>query len=205
MQKFPNNIKKNKSHKIKTYKGLKAKKLSFFKSGLVAKNINYLSWNNFESFRKVYVRAFRAREVKNKKNFRLIQSAKKKKKKRKPQKKKVNSLIFRAQFWSPLTKKPLQVRMGKGKGSPYKWVFPCSYNRVLIEQLTKIRRKKIKRTFEKASKKMPLNFKYILDKRKQIFSHRLGEKIFFLKHYDNILDLDFFLKNKIKFNKKNEQ
>jgi ribosomal protein L16/L10AE len=203
MQKFPNNIKKNKSHKIKTYKGSKAKNLTFFKSGLITKNISYLSWNNFESFRKVYVRAFRTREVKNKKNFKLIQSAKKKKK-RKQQKKKVNSLIFKAHFWSPLTKKPLQVRMGKGKGSPYKWVFPCSNNRILLEQLTTIRKKKISRVFNKASKKMPLLLKYVIEKKKQIFPKRLGEKIFFSRYFDNNDIVENFVKNKIKIKKKNE-
>ncbi|RYE05330.1 MAG: ribosomal protein L16 [Rickettsiaceae bacterium] len=203
MQKFPNNIKKNKSHKVKTYKGSKANKLSFFKSGLITKNISYLSWNNFESFRKVYVRAFRTREVKNKKNFKLIQSAKKKKRK-KQQKKKVNSLIFKAHFWSPLTKKPLQVRMGKGKGSPYKWVFPCSNNRVLLEQLTTIRKRKILRVFKKASKKMPLILKYVAEKKKQIFPKRLGDKIFFTRHFSTLEIMETFLKNKLKIKKKNE-
>ena len=33
----------------------------------------------------------------------------------------------------PITKKPADVRMGKGKGDPYKWVFPAKPGRILFE------------------------------------------------------------------------
>ncbi len=33
----------------------------------------------------------------------------------------------------PITKKPADVRMGKGKGDPYKYVFPAKPGRVLFE------------------------------------------------------------------------
>jgi len=204
MQKIPNNIKKNKSHKIKTYKGKKCNKLSHYNSGLKTKSLNYLTWNNFEAFRKVYIRAFRAREVKNKKNFKLIQSARKKKKKKATNKKKVNQIIFKAHFWSPLTKKPLQVRMGKGKGSPYKWVFPCSSNRILMEQLTTIRKKKVLRVLEKAKKKIPLALKYVERKKKKLFAKRYQDNIFKNYNHGSYAELLSFFKNKLSIKKKNE-
>jgi ribosomal protein L16/L10AE len=209
MQKLPNKTKFNKSHKIKIYKGSKSNTLSFFKSGIRTTNRSYITWNNFESFRKVYVRSFRSKEVKNKKNFKLIQSSKKKKKKKRlTLKKKVNSMIFKAHFFSPLTKKPLQVRMGKGKGSAYSWVFPCSSNRILIEQLTTIRKKKIKRVFSKASNKMPVGFSLEFDKRKQIFPHRLKNFFFTRRNYINFSTNEMkvnYLTNKLKIFKTNER
>ena len=208
MQKLPNKTKFNKSHKIKKYKGCKSKSLSFFKCGLKTKSRSYISWNNFESFRKVYVRFFRSKEVKNKKNFKLIQSSKNKKVKKKVlTKKKKNSMIFKAHFFSPLTKKPLQVRMGKGKGSAYKWIFPCSSNRILIEQLTFIRKKKIKRVYNKAFNKMPIGFKFIFDKRKQLFQHRLKNIFFYRRSFINYSESEVkkaFTKNLLKIKKKNE-
>ncbi len=33
----------------------------------------------------------------------------------------------------PITKKPADVRMGKGKGDPYKYVFPAKPGRILFE------------------------------------------------------------------------
>jgi len=33
----------------------------------------------------------------------------------------------------PITKKPADVRMGKGKGDPYKFVFPAKPGRILFE------------------------------------------------------------------------
>ena len=33
----------------------------------------------------------------------------------------------------PITKKPLDVRMGKGKGDPYQYVFPAKPGRILFE------------------------------------------------------------------------
>lgn len=208
MQKFPNKIKFNRSHKIKSYKGLKSKKLSFFKSGLKTTNRSYITWNNFESFRKVYVRSFRSKQIKNKKNFKLIQSSKKQKKKKiVKQKRKINSLVFKAHFFSPLTKKPLQVRMGKGKGSVYDWVFPCSSNRILFEQLTTVRKKKIKRVFNKAIKKMPVGFHFEFDKRKQIFPFRLKNYFFsrrdFIGFNHNEVENNRFL-NILKIKSKNE-
>lgn len=209
MQKLPNKTKFNKSHKIKNYKGVKSKSLSFFKSGIRTSNRSYLTWNNFEAFRKVYIRSFRSKEVKNKKNFKLIQSSKKKKKKKVfKQKRKQNSLIFKAHFFSPLTKKPLQVRMGKGKGSAYKWVFPCSSNRILIEQLTTIRKKKIKRVFSKAGSKMPVGFKLEFDKRKQLFPFRLKNFFFRKRNFVGILYSEVkenYYLNNLKISKKNER
>ena len=98
--------------------------------------------------------------------------------------------------------------MGKGKGSPYKWVFPCSSNRILIEQLTLIRKKKINRVFMKASSKLPLKFKLEFDKRQQIFPYRLKNFFFNRRTFVGFTPSDItqnFIKNKLKIKSKNER
>jgi len=137
MKKFPNNIIFKKSHKKKTFNGIKGTKLALYTTGVKIKNNSYLSYSQFEATRKVIVKILRPKEIKNKKNLKLIHSARKRKKnaKRQPRKK---FLLLRTNFYSPLTKKPLQVRMGKGKGNPYTWVYPTNRSRVIIEMSRQI-------------------------------------------------------------------
>lgn len=60
----------------------------------------------------------------------------------------------------PLTKKPLEVRMGKGKGNPEGWVCIIKPGRVLFE-IGDIEHDLAKEAFRLASHKLPLKTKFI--------------------------------------------
>lgn len=59
-----------------------------------------------------------------------------------------------------ITKKPLETRMGKGKGEPDHWVAPVKPGRVLFE-LGGVEEGKAKEAFRLASRKLPLKTKII--------------------------------------------
>jgi len=123
MKKIPNNIIFKKNHKIKKIKGRKGVNLALFTAGIKIKKAScYMTHTQFESTRRVIVRMLRPKEVKNKKNLKLIQSARKRRNRIKPKANRKKFLLLRTNFCLPLTKKPLQVRMGKGRGNPYTWV-----------------------------------------------------------------------------------
>ena len=58
----------------------------------------------------------------------------------------------------PLTKKPNEVRMGKGKGSFFSYIYPIKQNQILCS-LTGISEKQIKIIFKKANFKLPIKTK----------------------------------------------
>ena len=60
----------------------------------------------------------------------------------------------------PLTKKPAEVRMGKGKGSPEKWVARIKRGRVLFE-LEGVEPEVAKEAMRLASHKLPMKTRYI--------------------------------------------
>lgn len=60
----------------------------------------------------------------------------------------------------PITKKPLEVRMGKGKGSLEEWVCVIKPGRVLFE-LGDVDRTIAKEAFRLASHKLPVKTKFI--------------------------------------------
>ena len=60
----------------------------------------------------------------------------------------------------PLTKKPAEVRMGKGKGSPELWVAEIQPGRVLYE-LTGVDKKTAKEAIKLAMSKIPFPCKFI--------------------------------------------
>jgi len=60
----------------------------------------------------------------------------------------------------PITKKPLETRMGKGKGEPDHWVAPIKAGRVLFE-LGGIGKGRAEAAFRLASRKLPLKTKII--------------------------------------------
>ena len=60
----------------------------------------------------------------------------------------------------PVTKKPIEVRMGKGKGSHDRYVFRTSPGRVLFE-IEGVSREIAARALELASGKMPIRTKFI--------------------------------------------
>ena len=59
-----------------------------------------------------------------------------------------------------ITKKPLETRMGKGKGEPDHWVAPVKAGRVLFE-LGGVEEGRAKEAFRLASRKLPLKTKII--------------------------------------------
>lgn len=60
----------------------------------------------------------------------------------------------------PITKKPLETRMGKGKGEPDHWVAPIKAGRILFE-LGGIGERRAKAAFRLASRKLPLKTRVI--------------------------------------------
>lgn len=60
----------------------------------------------------------------------------------------------------PITKKPLEVRMGKGKGSPEDWVAPVQRGRILFE-MEGVDHEMAKKALMLAAHKLPLKSKII--------------------------------------------
>lgn len=60
----------------------------------------------------------------------------------------------------PLTKKPLEVRMGSGKGSVEEWVAVVKPGRVLFE-IEGIPEDKAREAFRLAATKLPLNTRFL--------------------------------------------
>lgn len=60
----------------------------------------------------------------------------------------------------PVTKKPAEVRMGKGKGNPEVWVAPVRPGRILFE-IEGVERDVAERAMELASAKLPIRTKFV--------------------------------------------
>ena len=60
----------------------------------------------------------------------------------------------------PITKKPAEVRMGKGKGSPELWVSKVQPGRILFE-INGVTREQAEAAFRLASYKLPVKTKFI--------------------------------------------
>ena len=60
----------------------------------------------------------------------------------------------------PITKKPLEVRMGKGKGTPEYWACRVKPGRILFE-LDGVSEDLAKRAFELGAAKLPIQTKFI--------------------------------------------
>jgi large subunit ribosomal protein L16 len=132
MKKFPNKVKFKKNHLIRTFSGRKGIRLSCFTIGLQLQNNCYLSHKQLEEARRVIVRLLRPKSRKNTKDKRYIQLKKKKAKKRK-KKTRLKYLLIKSNLTAPITKKPLQVRMGKGKGSLDHYVSVAKKSRIIFE------------------------------------------------------------------------
>jgi len=63
----------------------------------------------------------------------------------------------------PITKKPLETRMGSGKGSPEMWVAEVRAGRILYE-MTGVSADVAKEAFERAAAKLPLRSKVVARK-----------------------------------------
>ncbi|WP_286952102.1 MULTISPECIES: 50S ribosomal protein L16 [Aminobacterium] len=60
----------------------------------------------------------------------------------------------------PFTKKPLETRMGKGKGTPEFWVAPVKRGRILFE-VAGVSREVVEEAFRTASHKLPVKVKIV--------------------------------------------
>jgi large subunit ribosomal protein L16 len=60
----------------------------------------------------------------------------------------------------PITKKPAETRMGKGKGNPEYWVAVVKPGRILYE-VSGISEEVAKQAFERASRKLPISTKFV--------------------------------------------
>ena len=61
----------------------------------------------------------------------------------------------------PVTKKPLEVRMGGGKGSPEEWVAPVKPGRMLFE-LAGVSEETAREAFRIAGHKLPLAVRFVI-------------------------------------------
>jgi len=166
MKKFPNNVVYNRPHKIKTMKGTKGINLSRYTAGLRIKSSAYISYEQLEASRRVISRLVKPKEVKNKKNQKIAQSTQKRSARsvRRFKAKRKKFLLIRSNLCLPLTKKPLQVRMGKGKGLVDRWVYSARQSRVIFEmsrQQYKLPR--IKSILSTTSVKLPTKTKFTFD------------------------------------------
>jgi len=60
----------------------------------------------------------------------------------------------------PVSKKPAETRMGKGKGEPLFWVAPCRKGRVIIE-LEGVSEEEAREALRRASAKLPITTRFI--------------------------------------------
>lgn len=61
---------------------------------------------------------------------------------------------------TPITKKPAEVRMGKGKGNPEYWVAKIQPGRILFE-ISGVTREQAKEAFRLASYKLPFKTRFL--------------------------------------------
>ncbi len=60
----------------------------------------------------------------------------------------------------PITKKPAETRMGKGKGAPEEWVAPVRPGRILFE-IDGVTEEQAKEAFRLASHKLPVKTRFV--------------------------------------------
>jgi len=117
----------------------------------------YLRYEQLEITRRIITRFLKTKKKKRKYAKNIQQRSKKKKSQRKKKRaSKSNSAFFiRSTIWLPITKKPLQVRMGKGKGAVDHWVFPSKgKSRVILEFSRQVKRlSRFRRVLNKLAKK----------------------------------------------------
>jgi len=173
----PLKFKYKKPHKVKSFKGQKGTKFAVYTTGIKIKENISVDYTQLEAVRRMLSRQTKGRrekKVKNVKHQKYIKMMQLKaareaksdntsKKRKKPKKK---FYLIRSTITQPLTKKPLQTRMGKGKGNPYKWIYNVRKSRILLEfSHRKHSLKKIKQIFCKALIKLPRKTKFVFEKK----------------------------------------
>lgn len=74
--------------------------------------------------------------------------------------KRKGKLWIRAFPWKPITKKPTEVRMGKGKGDPEFWVDPIKPGKIIYE-LEGVHEKAAREAMRLAAHKLPIRTRFI--------------------------------------------
>jgi ribosomal protein L16/L10AE len=164
MKQIPKPSKFSRPHKIKNMKGSKGIDLNRYTVGLKILKSSYLTYQQLESSRRSVMRLMNQKRSKNKKNQKTGQAAQKNLllnyRRRKAKRKKI--LFIRSNLCLPITKKPLQVRMGKGKGAIDKWVSCTRKSRVIFEMSRQqFKLSRIRRLFSISSFKIPSKTKLI--------------------------------------------
>ncbi|MBD3231547.1 50S ribosomal protein L16 [Candidatus Dependentiae bacterium] len=77
--------------------------------------------------------------------------------------KKVGELFLRVFPDKPITKKPAETRMGKGKGNPEFWVCVVKRGKILFE-VKDLDKQTAKRVLQSASYKIPMKTKFVSKK-----------------------------------------
>ena len=85
----------------------------------------------------------------------------------KPVKEEYGSLNIRFFPHLSMSKKPLQTRMGKGKGKHDKWVAPMKRGSALLEITGPVPKKILNKVYKKVAYRMPVNTKMIRPKYKK--------------------------------------
>ncbi len=67
----------------------------------------------------------------------------------------------------PLTKKPAEVRMGKGKGAPEKWVAEVRAGRIMYE-ITGVSEEVARKAMQLAGAKLPIPTKFVVRQERTI-------------------------------------
>jgi len=74
--------------------------------------------------------------------------------------KKVGKIFIRIFPDKPMTKKPAETRMGKGKGNPESWVAAVKRERIVIE-IVGLPEEESRKVLQQASYKLPMKTKFV--------------------------------------------
>lgn len=75
--------------------------------------------------------------------------------------KKIGELFLRVFPSKPITKKPAETRMGKGKGNPEFWVCPVKRGRIILEISGNLTLEQAKEILKSVTYKLPIKTKFI--------------------------------------------
>lgn len=161
MIRVPQNLKFKKSHKLFSWKGNKrGANMTYGRFSIRALENGLLTLKEIETVRRMLVRPLKA----------LLKGTKEKR----------SLMITRVTPSFPLTKKPSQVRMGKGKGNPYQWVCHVRKGKILFEilDIPAIRKNFAKRIFSRVFYKLPIRvkFSFIIDIEKSILRKKYSSE-----------------------------
>jgi len=162
MKKVPNKQKFKRPHKIKSILGTKGLNLGRYTVGLRLKTDKYLEYKHLESARRAISRLVKPREIRNKKNLKHIHSARKKYKRqaKRSRARRKRFLLIRSNLSNPITKKPSQVRMGKGKGAVDHFIHAGRASKSIIEiSRQHLKLKRIIHLLRKSAIKLPVRTK----------------------------------------------